>query len=57
MKGYKVVNYSVWESLPEIFNSVKEAEEKAKDWKYFKGSVVEAFDSSKKSPKVVKYLK
>jgi hypothetical protein len=57
MKGFKVVNYDVWKSLPEIFNTVKEADEKSKNWEWVDGAVIEEVNSNKRSRNIVKYLK
>ena len=45
MKGYKVVNYDLWESLPDIFNSIDEAKKARKKWKNGKGAIIEQFNS------------
>ena len=45
MKGYKVVNYEKWVSLPDIFSTPKEAKDAKKVWKFGKDAVVEFFIS------------
>ncbi len=57
LRGYKVVNYNRWSSLPEIFNTVNDAIKGSKGWKYRDGAVIESFILGKPLAKVVKYLK
>jgi len=45
MKGYKVINYDKWTSLPEIFTTLREAKEAKKTSTLGKNTVVEYFNS------------
>ena len=47
--GFKVVNYHRWESLPDIFSSLKEAKDAKKDWAWGSGAVIEQFNYKSKS--------
>jgi hypothetical protein len=47
MKGYKVVNYVRWESLPNIFVRIKDAKEAKKNWKFGNDAIIEYFNSRK----------
>ncbi len=57
LTGYKVVNYSSWQSIPDIFSSVSEAEKGAEGWKFRKGAVIERISSFQKETKVIKTLR
>ena len=41
MKGYKVVNYNLWESLPDIFTTISEAKKARDKWDKKNHSVIE----------------
>ena len=45
MKGYKVVSYVRWESLPDIFTKLKEAREAKKNWEFGDDAIIEYFNS------------
>ena len=45
MKGYKIVNYVRWESLPDIFTKLKDAKKAKKDWKFGTDAIIEYFNS------------
>jgi hypothetical protein len=52
-KGFKVVNYSEWANIPDIFNNITEAKEAREKWKYKKGSVIEQIGTKMRRAKVV----
>lgn len=54
MKGFKVVNYNEWVSIPDIFGTVYDAKVARDSWKYKKGSVIESFNSKNKYAKIIK---
>lgn len=54
MKGYKVVNYDKWKSLPEIFPNLRKAREAKKSWELGKKAVIEYFNSKASRAKVIK---
>ncbi len=45
IKGYKVVNYDKWISLPEIFGTLKEAKDAKSNTSFGKGTIIEYFNS------------
>ena len=47
MKGYKVVSYVHWESLPDIFTKLKDAREAKNNWKFGEDAIIEYFNSRK----------
>jgi len=54
-RGYKVVNYEVWESLPDIFSSIKDAKKAKNEWDLGKNAVIESFNSKNKKTKIINY--
>jgi len=46
MKGYKVVNYKHWTSIPDIFTKLKKAREEKEKWEFGKDAVIEYFNSN-----------
>ena len=54
MKGYKVVNYNKWSSLPDIFPNIKLAKEARDKWEYADGSIIEFFNSRSRKAKVLR---
>lgn len=48
MKGYKVVNYNKWKSIPDIYSTIKEAKKAKKDWCFGNDAVIEYFNSGHK---------
>jgi len=54
MKGYKVVNYDKWQSLPEIFPNLKKAREAKKGWYLGTKAIIEYFNSKANRAKVIK---
>ncbi len=52
-KGYKVVNYSEWANLPDIFTSLAEAKEARERWEYKVGSVIEQIGTKMRRAKVI----
>ena len=54
LRGYKVVNYSDWSSLPEIFDGIDQAKEAKSNWKYGKNAVIEYFNSKNKRVKTIR---
>lgn len=54
MKGYKVVNYDKWTSLPEIFPSLRKAREAKGQWKFGQKAIIEYFNSKARRAKVIK---
>lgn len=54
MKGYKVVCYDKWESLPEIFGNLKEAREAKDKWVLGDKAVIESFSSKSSRAKIIK---
>lgn len=54
MKGYKVVNYDKWQSIPIIFPNLKKAREAKKDWKLGQKAIIEYFNSKANRAKVIK---
>ena len=54
MKGYKVVNYDKWVSLPEIFSSPREAKEAKSKWHLGGQAVIESFNSKSPKAKIIK---
>ncbi len=57
LKGYKVVNYSAWCSLPDIFNTVSDAEKVSEGWKHRKGAVIERISPFQRETKIIKNLR
>ena len=53
MKGYKVVNYDKWTSLPEIFKTLKDAKEAKNNCTLGKDTVIEYFNSKNKKSKII----
>ena len=53
IKGYKVVNYNAWESIPDIFTRIKDAKEAKKNWKFKDGAVIDYFNSKNKTSKIM----
>lgn len=53
IRGYKVVNYSEWCNIPDIFTNQKDAEKARDKWEYKNGSVIELIDSRKRRARVV----
>lgn len=45
MKGYKVVNYDKWVSLPDIFPTLKLAREAKAEWHLGAKAIIESFNS------------
>lgn len=54
MKGYKVVCYDKWQSLPEIFFNLKSAREAKKNWILGEKAIIEYFNSKSTKQKVIK---
>lgn len=54
MRGFKVVNYDKWISLPEIFNNLKDAREAKEKWHLGEKAVIESFNSKSNRAKVIK---
>lgn len=54
MKGYKVVNYDKWTSLPEIYPNLKKAREAKKGWDFGQKAIIEYFNSKANRAKVIK---
>jgi hypothetical protein len=54
MKGYKVINYAEWTSLPEIFNTVNEAKQAKDKWQLGGKAVIESFNSKSNRARVIK---
>ncbi|MCK5017833.1 MAG: hypothetical protein KAS32_12290 [Candidatus Peribacteraceae bacterium] len=55
MKGYKVVNYDKWASLPEIFMDLKSAKEAKKNWPELgPRAIIEYFNSRGNRARVIK---
>lgn len=54
LKGYKVVNYDKWKSLPDIFPNLKEAREAKIGWKYETKAIIEYFNSKTNRARVIK---
>jgi hypothetical protein len=54
MKGYKCVNYDKWSSLPEIFNTLKDAKEAKSKWHLGDRAVIESFNSKSNRAKIIK---
>jgi len=54
MKGYKVVNYDKWTSLPEIFPNLKKARESKAVWQFGGKAIIEYFNSKSNRAKVIK---
>lgn len=54
MKGYKVVSYDKWVSLPEIFGSLKDAKAAKAAWHLGDRAVIESFNSKSSRVKVIK---
>ena len=54
MKGYKVVSYNEWCSLPEIFSTLKEAKEAKAKWRLGEKAVIENFNSKSSRAKIIK---
>ncbi len=52
-KGFKVVNYSEWSNIPDIFNNLFDAKEARDKWEYKKGSVIEQIGTKMRRAKVV----
>lgn len=52
-KGYKVVNYSEWANISDIFTTLGEAKEAREKWEYKKGSVIELIGTKMRRAKVV----
>ena len=53
MKGYKVVNYNLWQSLPEIFAKIRDAKVAKKKWVLGDGAVIEYFNQKNRRAKVM----
>ncbi len=51
LKGYKVVNYDKWVSLPEIFSTLKEAKIAKENTNFGKDTVIEYFNSKNNKSK------
>ena len=54
MKGYKVVNYDKWTSLPDIFPTLKKAREAKDEWPFGAKAIIEYFNSKANRVKVIK---
>lgn len=54
MKGYKVVNYDKWQSLPDIFSNLKTARAAKKEWELGEKAIIEYFNSKSTRQKVIK---
>lgn len=52
-KGFKVVNYDKWLSLPDIFSNVKEARQAREKWKFGEGAVIESFNPKSSKAKII----
>ena len=52
-KGYKVVNYSEWSNIPDIFTNLSDAKEAREKWEYKSGSVIELIGTRMRRAKVV----
>jgi len=57
MKGFKVVNYNEWSSLPDIFTTMSQAKRGLESWKYSRGAVIESFNQKVKFTRTVFYNK
>ncbi len=53
IKGYKVVNYNAWSSLPDIFVKIKDAKEAKRNWYLGDGAVIEYFNSKNRKAKIM----
>ena len=51
MFGYKVVNYNVWEALPDIFDTIKDAKDAKSKWCFKDGAIIEQFKSKNNKAK------
>ena len=54
MRGFKVVNYDKWTSLPEIFSNIKDAKDAKASWHLGEKAVIESFNSKSNRAKVIK---
>jgi len=54
MKGYKVVSYNEWSSLPDIFTTLKEAKDAKAKWRLGERAVIESFNSKSSRAKIIK---
>lgn len=54
MKGYKVVNYDKWISLPEIFTTLRQARDAKAGWELGPKAIIESFNSKANRAKVIK---
>lgn len=52
-KGYKVVNYSEWCNIPDIFTTLGDAKTARDNWEYKKGSVIELIGTKMRRAKVI----
>ena len=52
-KGYKVVNYSEWANIPDIFTNLYDAKEARDKWEHKSGSVIEQIGTRMRRAKVV----
>ena len=52
-KGYKVINYSEWCNIPDIFHSLNEAKEARDKWEHKDGSVIEQIGVRMRRAKVI----
>jgi hypothetical protein len=54
MKGYKVVNFDKWTSIPDIFTSLRAAKEAKEKWEFKDKAVIEYFNSKQPKSKIIK---
>lgn len=54
MKGFKVVNYDKWVSIPDIFANLRLAKDAKSGWKFGQGAVIEYINSKSNKAKIIK---
>jgi len=52
-KAFKVVNYSEWCNIPELFTNIDDAKEAREKWEYKEGSVIEQVGPKMRKAKMI----
>lgn len=53
-RGFKVVCYDKWDSLPDIFNNLRAAKEAKQKWSLGDKAVIEYINSKSSKAKIIK---